>query len=341
MEAPVRKVAFALALCLSAVLCQANDSQPGGGGNYAIVVTSAAGEPEFKEKFWDWATRMHAALKSDLGFPAENIFLLFEEAGKSEIVTARSTKKDLASVFDRLAARQAKPDLLFVFLIGHASFDGSEYKFNLVGPDLTGTEIRKHLDQLGSRQVVLVAGTPASGGLTRSLSSKGTVILTATKSEFETNQVIFPQFFVEAFEGRAADSDKNKRVSVSEAYLFARQKVDTWYKEKGRLATEHSLLEDNGDGKGSPIPSPQNGDGLLAQKIAPGSPVAGDTARTRTVASNPANSTLLARKKQLEDEIADLKYKKDSMPATEYQTMLERLLLELAKTNRELKTSSE
>ena len=228
--------------------------------------------------------------------------------------------------------------MLFVFLMGHASFDGSEYKFNLVGPDLTGSEISRYLDELGSKQVVLVAGTPASGVLTRTLSAKGRVILTATKSEFENNQVVFPGFFVEAFEGQAADSDKNRRVSVSEAYLYARQKVEAWYKEKGQLATEHALLEDNADGKGSAVPSPENGDGLLAQKIAFGSATPQATLAA-AVASKPGNSALLARKKQLEDDIADLKYKKDSLPAAEYESTLERLLLELAKTNRELKTS--
>ncbi len=336
----MKKLGFIFATAWAvAGLCQATESQLAGDRNYAIVVTSAAGEPEFKEKFWDWASRMDAVLKTQLGFPRDNVFLLFEDATKGPIVTARSTKKDLATVFDRLVARQARPDLLFVFLIGHASFDGAEYKFNLVGPDLTGSELGKYLDQLGAGQVVLVAGTPASGVLTRTLSAKGRVILAATKSEFENNQVLFPGFFVEAFEGQAGDSDKNRRVSVSEAYLYARQKVEAWYKEKGQLATEHAVLEDNGDRKGSPVPSPENGDGLLAQKIAFGSAARPGTDRAAAGTSKSGNGALLAKKKQLEDEIADLKYKKDSLPATEYQSTLERLLLELAKTNRELKTS--
>jgi len=302
--------------------------------NYALIVSSASGNSEFKEKFWNWSSQMMQVLKDEMRIPRENIVLLTEDPSQNAaLVNGKATKAELAKAFDGLVAKVPADGRLLVLLIGHGSFDGIDYKFNLVGPDATGTEFQNWLDRFEKRQVVLVSSTPCSGVLTKTLSRSGRIVITATKSEFESNDTIFGQFFIDAFKNKAADTDKNSEVSMLEAYLYAAQRVEAWYKEQGRLATEHPLLEDSGDAKGVARPSPANGEGLLAAKVSLHAP---STALATTGGASPELQALGAEKQRLEGAIQDLKYKKATLPEAEYNPQMESLLIQLAQTNQKM-----
>src|SRR6185295_9462677 len=70
---------------------------------------------------------------------------------------------------------------------------------------------------------------------------------TATKSGREGNETIFYEHFLEGLQNSAADEDKDQKVSVWEAFKYATDAVDRFFKEQGRMATEHSQLSDNGN----------------------------------------------------------------------------------------------
>ena len=302
--------------------------------SYALIVSSASGNGEFKEKFWNWSSQMVQVLKDEMRIPRENIVLLTEDPSmNAALVTGKATKAELAKAFDGLVAKVPADGRLLVLLIGHGSFDGVDYKFNLVGPDATGAEFKSWLDRFEKRQVVLVSSTPCSGVLTKTLSHSGRIVITATKSEFENNDTVFAQFFVDAFKKKAADVDKNSEVSVLEAYLYTAQRVEAWYKEQGRLATEHSLLEDSGDATGVARPSPANGEGLLAAKVSLHTP---STALATTGGASPELQALGTEKQRLEGAIQDLKYKKATVPEAEYNQQMESLLIQLAQTNQKM-----
>lgn len=302
--------------------------------SYALIVSSASGNSEFKEKFWNWSSQMVQVLKDEIHIPRENIVFLTEDPSmNAALATGKATKAELARAFDGLAAKVPADGRLLVFLIGHGSFDGVDYKFNLVGPDATGAEFKGWLDRFEKRQVVLVSSTPCSGILTKTLSRNGRVVITATKSEFENNDTIFGQFFVEAFKKKAADTDKNSEISMLEAYLYAAQRAESWYKEQGRLATEHALLEDSGDATGVARPSPANGEGLLAAKISLQAPA---TALANAGAATAELQALGAEKQRLEGAIQDLKYKKATLTEDAYNKQMESLLIQLAQTNQKL-----
>ncbi|MCI0419260.1 MAG: hypothetical protein L0312_08580, partial [Acidobacteria bacterium] len=305
--------------------------------NYALIVSSASGNSEFKEKFWNWSSQMAQVLKDEMRIPREHIILLTEDPSVNPaLANGKATKAELAKAFETLQAKMPAGARLLVFLVGHGSFDSVDYKFNLVGPDATGAEFKGWLDRFEKRQLVLVSTTPCSGVLTKTLSHNGRVIITATKSEFENNDTIFAQFFVEAFKNKAADNDKNSEVSMLEAYLYAAQRVESWYKEQGRLATEHPLLEDSGDAAGVARPSPSNGEGLLAAKVSL-HPRAGAPANTGgALAASPELQGLGAEKQRLEGAIQDLKYKKAALTEAEYNKQLESLLIQLAQTNQKI-----
>ncbi len=307
--------------------------------NYALIVSSASGDEEFKEKFWGWSNQMVQILRQDLKFPKGNVIFLFEDPAKDPAdVTAKSTKNELVKAFEDLGSRIKEEDLLFILLIGHGSFDGKEYKFNLVGPDITGSELKSWLDRFNRQTVVLVCSTPCSGILTKTLSRKGRVVITATKNEFENNDTLFAQFFIEAFKNKSADTDKNGQVSVLEAFLYTSQKVEGWYQEKNRLATEHSLLEDNGDQTGSGRPAPSNGEGLLAAKLSLEWPSENIVQGEGSQAISPELQALRSSKQKIEAAVQELKYRKAALPEAEYNQQLESLLIQLAQTNQKIQS---
>jgi len=322
-----------LGMVVVAALCLLMAASIFAQSTHALIVASASGEEQFKEQFWNWGTRLQRVLIEQMHVPKEDVLFLFEDPSKGpSLVFAKSTKSELVRAAEKLGNDAKEGDLVLIVLLGHGSYDGTAYKFNLVGPDATAADLEQLLGRFSRQEVVLVAATPCSGGLTRTLAGKNRVIMAATKSELENNQTVFGGFFVEAFENQVADADKNGRVSMLEAYLYSRKKVEDWYKERQKLATEHPLLEDDGNGRASSVPSAETGDGLLAGRLSPGP---GETVMAATVA--PGNQKelreLQAAKKKTEADIEALKYRKSTMEDVEYQKNLEKLLLELARTD--------
>jgi hypothetical protein len=154
------------------------------------------------------------------------------------------------------------------------------------------------------------------------------VIVTATKSGFERNATPFADHFVRGLVMGDADSDKDGRISVAEAFVFARREVARQYETDRRLLTEHAQLDDNGDGKGSA--DLDGGDGSLAKAVS-------FTLRPSAVATDPAAAGLLAERRRLETAVAELRQRKSAMDSTAYERELERLLLSLAETNQALR----
>jgi hypothetical protein len=303
----------------------------------AVIVSSASGNEEFKTKFWDWSSQMVRVLTDEMKISKDQVYFLTEDPTQGAgLANGKATKAEMIKILESLQPRVKDSDRLLLFLIGHASFDGSEYKFNLVGPDITGAELKTWLDRFTKRQVVLVSTTPCSGILTKILSGQNRVIVSATKSEFENNDTIFAQFLVDAFKSNKADADKNNQVSILEAYLYAAQSVESWYKERNRLATEHPLLDDNGDQTGTARPSPANREGLLAAKIGLGGLASSEEATQAGTGGNPELRALQASKQKIESAIQDLKYKKASLSEPEYSKQLEGLLIQLAQTNQKI-----
>jgi hypothetical protein len=310
-----------------------------------LIATSASGGDEFKKEFWECASRLYESLTREYGVPAERITLLIEDPSQAESLkkgagapaVAKATKAEFLEAVEAMRARVVGNSDLLIFLFGHATHDGSDYRFNLVGPDLTGTELGAALKRFSGTRVTLVAATPASGGLARTLHGRNRVIVTATKSEFEGNTTVFGRFLVEAFEKRAADTDKDGDVSVLEAFAFAQRKVDAWYKERGKLATEHALLEDDADGKGSALPSPANGEGLLAAIVSPGGSQAASTSHSPAAPQNDESARLVAERKRLEADIQGLRYRKSAVPEDKYRKDMEQLLLALARVDSRLR----
>ena len=272
-----------------------------------VVVTGIGGGAEYAARFHASASAMVRAAKA-AGIADANVAYL---AGDSLPGTARSTKANVERVLADAVRGAGPEDLVFVLLIGHGSHEGAESRLNLPGPDITAAGISRILADARSRRVVLVNAASGSGDFVGALAAPGRTIITATKSSAERNETQFAQHFVAAFAGAGADTDKDGRTSVLEAFEYARREVTRVYASDNRLLTEHAVLDDGADG-------------TVARSLFLGRP--GQPAN----ASDPAMARLLDQKREIESRLAALRARKDSIPATEYDTRLEGLLVELA-----------
>ena len=173
--------------------------------------------------------------------------------------------------------------------------------------------------------------TSASGGSRAALEKQGRVVITATKSGNEKNATVFARYWVEALRDPAADTDKNETVTALEAFNYANEKTAQFYDSQKRLATEHPMLEDTGQGDGARKPSAENGQGLLASRF-----TLLRLGSTQLAATTPEKKALLEKREDLEQAIDKLKYEKAALPPDQYKQQLSQLLLELAKTQAEL-----
>lgn len=290
---------------------------------FVLIINGPGGEVAYAQQFEEWTTQLRSALTEKFGFEGQNIRVLSEKGNPR--ATAEEVKKTFAELKSQLDAN----NVLFLFLIGHGSFDGKEAKFNLVGPDLSASEYNVLLSSLPTRRIVVFNMASASGEFIKSLAAKGRIVITATRNGQETNATRFAGFFISALNAADADTDQDGHTSVLEAFVYANRLTEDFYKRAGRLATEHALLDDNGDGVGHD--KIEAGEGLLARATYL------DSLSVDEAAATAATGRLLKERTRLEGEIEQLIARKANMPEAEYEATLERLFIELAKVNRSIK----
>jgi hypothetical protein len=280
---------------------------------YYVTVAGLGGEPDYEQRFTAAAKDLNKVFKA-----AGNTAHVFTLTGAQ--ATASQLKDTLITV-----AREAKAEDDFVLiLIGHGSFDGVEYKFNLVGPDLTGGEIAAMCDRIQARRQLVVDTTSASGGGIQALERPGRAVIAATKSGTEKNATVFARYWVEALQDPAADTDKSDSISAMEAFTYATKKTAAFYDSQKRLATEHAVFDDAGHGE--PVREAGNGQGTLLSSF-----TLLRLGASQMAANDPAKQALLAQKEELEQKIDTLKYQKAAMDPADYKKQLTAALLELAK----------
>lgn len=202
-----------------------------------VVVTGAPGTEEYGQEFAKWADQWKAAAKKAKA--------TFRQVGKA---TKGNPKDDFRQMLAKESKKSQQP--LWVVLLGHGTYAGKQAKFNLNGPDLEAGELAEWLKGF-ERPLVIVNCSSSSSPFLNALRAKGRVVITATRSGVERNYCRLGGFLATAIGDSTADLDKDGQTSLLEAWLIAARRTAAFYEEEGRLATEHSLLDDNGDGKGT------------------------------------------------------------------------------------------
>ena len=300
---------------------------------HLAVIVGLAGEPEHRELFQRWAATLVDTASGRMGVPRDHIVYLAEQPDQdTKRATGKSTKQEVEAAFARLAKAAKEDDVVFVVLIGHGTFDGKVAKFNLPGPDMTPADFAPLLKSLPSKHVVFINTASASGPFLAELSGPGRTIVTATRTGAERFSTLFGGQFIDALTSDAADADKNRRISVLEAFAAARMGVARAYEQQGIMLTEHPLLDDSGDKEGSPDPKPDGKNGRVASILA-----LGTTASAEPLPDDPKLRALYEERRALERRVEGLKLLKTGMEPAKYAADLEKLLIELATKSREIK----
>lgn len=305
--------------CLIAVLAL-SQAASGSERPCVVVVVGAPGAPEYASVFREWAGKWRAAAEKG----AAQVVLIGLDSGEP------ADRDRLQKTLAEQAAVEREP--LWLVLIGHGTFDNRQAKFNLRGPDVTDQELAGWLAPL-KRPVAVVDCSSSSGPFLNRLSAPNRVVVTATRSGNEQNYARFGEYLAGALTDAEADLDKDGQVSLLEAFLIANSRVQEFYKTKSRLATEHALIDDNGDKLGTPAEWFR---GVRAtQRAKDGAPVDGLRANQLHLIPSDRERALAPeireRRNQLEIEVAALRDQKSSMKDDEYYTRLEALMLELAR----------
>ncbi|MFQ5648646.1 MAG: hypothetical protein ACE5IY_01780 [bacterium] len=327
-----------LLLVVSAAFAQSSQAM---GERYALIIGGAGGQKEFSDKYFEQTRRLYDLLADSLGYKEQNLIYLFEDLAYDSLkITAVANSANVRNSMEQLSKKMHPEDQLLVVLIGHGTFDGEWAKFNLVGPDLKDIDYAEMLATLPTRRIIVVNTSSASGPFIKRLSTKERVVVTATKSGaqyFETN---FADFFLDALANEAADSNKDKRISLLEAFTYARTSQDDWFEENRRLRAEHPLLDDNGDGVGSQE-FDDSKDGLWASRVylGPAAPELEAALQKMSTGDQSPLDKLRLEKFQLQQQIEELKTRKDQLAPEEYSKQLETLLIRFAQVSRKIKQS--
>lgn len=300
---------------------------------HALIITGAAASPEIRQRFRSWSQDLYNTLAEYYGYQSAHIRLLLDDGENvgplTDKVRGSSRVEDVRAAVNELAAEAGDGDQVTVFLIGHGSATFGDAKFNNVGPDMTGSDFANMLTALEAQDLVIINTASSSFEFSRDLSALGRVVVSATRSPAERYDPRFGGYLIEAMQGHRADLDRNGMVSVLEVFNYASGQVAEWYREQGRLATEHAVLDDNGDGMFSREPGPAQGDGLLAE-IAYLDVVRADEEKTSSEAL-----ALRSQMQTLEREVFILRNQKNDYLEQDYWSRLEALLVELALVTRE------
>jgi hypothetical protein len=292
---------------------------------YALIVSGANGDASYADQYGKWRQSLVAALRDQLKIDEGHIETLFDGGDAEHAATAAGVRRAI----ERLRAALRADDLLLIFMIGHGTFDGVEAKFNLVGPDLSGAEWAGLLKPLRGR-LIIVDSTAASFPYLERLAGPRRIVITATDSPAQRFDTVFPEYFIKALTDSSADIDKNGRVSIWEAFLASSLGVRRYYEQRGQLATERALLDDNGDGIGREAAG-EGDDGSVASR---------SYLDVDVVGGPPPDEELLAllqKRATLEIDVEDLKQRRLLMTPDDYQKEFERVMIELARVSRDIR----
>ena len=297
-----------------------------------LVVTGIAGAEAYETVFSGWTSKW-----LDAG----------ETAG-AKVYRVGGDESEEGSDRERIQAilaeeTQVETGQLWIVLNGHGTFSGEKSKFNLKGPDISAEDLAEWLKDC-KRPLALVSGFSASAPFINKLSGPDRVILSATKSGYEVNYSRFGGYVSDAIGNLEADLDKDGQVSLLEAFLKGARDTDEFYALEGRLASEHALIDDTGDRRGTGFDWYRGVRVVKKSKdrIKPDGRRAHQFHLIRSEFEQHMPKELRAKRDALEIKVLELRDKKASFnDEAAYYKLLESQLLELADLYAEVEAQME
>ncbi|HEY0942380.1 MAG TPA: hypothetical protein VGE08_19970 [Steroidobacter sp.] len=294
-------LAASIASCLLGAL-------PASAATYTVVVAGLGGEPAYEQKFREHAATVATAAEQAAGSKQNVISLSGDEAKATNI------RREIKA----LSERMKHEDAAVVVLIGHGSYDGETYRFNLPGPDLTDTELAQLFDSLPARDQLIINATSASGAVIERWQKPRRVVITATKSGGERTATRFAQYWAQAVASDAADTNKDQIVTAAEAYAFATNQVEAAFKAETAMATEHARMQGDAAGRFT-----------LAR-----------LGNAALMPDNPEVAALLSQRGLIEQDLNRVRDQRAALPENQYYDQLEEVLVRLALLQKEIDSKS-
>jgi hypothetical protein len=279
-------------------------SAPVSAATYTVVVAGLGGEASYEQKFREHAAAVVSAAEKAAGSTA-NVISLTGDTARAEAVRRE---------FKTIAGRMTANDSAVIVLIGHGTYDGENYRFNVPGPDLTDADLGRLFDGLPARDQLIINATSASGAALERWQKPRRVVITATKSGGEKTATRFAQFWAQAVASDAADTNKDEIVTAAEAYEYASRQVEAAFKADTAMATEHARLVGDDAGR---FTVARLGTAALAPE-------------------NPEVAALLTQRGTIEQDLTRVKEQKTALPENQYYDELERVLVRLAMLQKEI-----
>jgi hypothetical protein len=272
---------------------------------YYLIVAGLGGEASYAAEFEQQADELATAARRTVG-----------DESRVVVLTGKTVSRDaMQKAFQTMARNVKQADSAIVFLLGHGSYDGEHYKFNIPGPDVDGEEIGQWLGAVPARAQLIVDATSASGAALDAWVKDGRTVITATRSGAERNATRFGEHWAEALSSPEADTNKDEVITTQEAFDFAASKVKDSYDTEGTLATEHPQLK---------------GDGAVRLTVA---------RLTERKERTPEVEALYSKLGDLEDQIEQLRQRRDQLDGDTYLNQLQPLLVELATVQQQIDAS--
>ena len=228
-----------------------------------LIICGHPGDEAHHKLFAEIVERLQQGLITNLDVAPEHIHLQFGAETIPDdlpvIVTARgqSTREEIAADVTAIRAELQPNDSLWVIVMGHAHFDGRNANFNLPGPDFRADEFAKLFAGIACREQVFFITCPVSGYFIKPLTAPFRVVMTATEADQEINESDCAAALADVLSNpphRAAfDVDGDGVLTLFDLYVVLVRRVIERYASVMAVVTEHSLLEDNGDGRGSEV----------------------------------------------------------------------------------------
>lgn len=286
-----------------------------------VIVIGAAGATEYEASFNQSAQRLFKAA-TDAGCSPLLI-------GPVPEATASDADTDHDALQQAIKERSTGKSPLWIVMVGHGTVYQNVAKFNLRGPDVSATELEAWLEPV-QRPIVIVNCSSASAPFINRLSAPSRLIVTATKSATEIQYARFGEYFAAAIGSNDSDLDHDGEVSVLEAFLRANSDVEAFYQAESRISTEHALIDDNGDERGTTAKLFR---GLRVAKAKNQKPTAVDGKFARRITLGVAGKSLpltdaeIDRRREIEDAVLQTA----DLPEDDRIKQTESLLIELAR----------
>jgi hypothetical protein len=282
---------------------------------HVLAIVGLSGEAAYRLAFESAAATLVDSARSRWGVSDSSLIVLGEDTMSTRLrVQGRSTRDAIASSFISLSRRVASGDVIVVFLLGHGSGEGNASRVSLPGPDATAADFAGWLAGFARQSVVFVNASSGSGDFQPALAAPRRVIVTATRSALERNESRFATPFVRGLTSDEADADKDARVSVLEAFAYARKEVARAYETENKMLTEHAAISDSN----------------FARAVSFG-------AERRAGPIDPRAVALITQRQELESQVATLRGKKETMTPAAYEAELERLLVAVAEKSQAIR----